>query len=66
MVGIVLHPDAGSATPAGDLVETLHTLGMLTVPAGLNVCRLLPALNTSREDIDECLDILERGIQETF
>jgi acetylornithine aminotransferase/acetylornithine/N-succinyldiaminopimelate aminotransferase len=65
MLGIVLHPGV-SDTPAADLVEALHQRGMLTVPAGANVCRLLPALNTTKDDIDECLSILDGAISETF
>ena len=50
--------------PAGKLVPDLHDLGMLTVPAGTNVVRLLPALNTSWEELEEALQILERGVAE--
>jgi acetylornithine aminotransferase/acetylornithine/N-succinyldiaminopimelate aminotransferase len=63
MLGIVLKSNA-SDTPAADLVEALHQRGMLTVPAGTNVCRLLPALNTNKADIDECLAILKDAVQQ--
>jgi acetylornithine/succinyldiaminopimelate/putrescine aminotransferase len=36
---------------------------MLTVPAGTSVVRLLPALNTTKADVDECIDILEKCVQ---
>ena len=57
MVGIVLKEHV-----AGEFVEHLHRLGMLTVPAGTNVCRLLPALNTTVGEVDECLEMLDRGL----
>jgi acetylornithine/N-succinyldiaminopimelate aminotransferase len=59
MVGIVLD----ESLVAGDLVEHLHQHGMLTVPAGTSVVRLLPALNTTKADVDECIDILEKCVQ---
>ena len=72
MVGLLLHPlpaaeggDGGAPpAPAGALVEKLHDLGLLTVPAGTDVVRLLPALNTTAEDVEECLELLERGVSE--
>jgi acetylornithine aminotransferase/acetylornithine/N-succinyldiaminopimelate aminotransferase len=72
MVGLVLHDGAAGVNaetgdtlaPAGKLVPDLHDLGMLTVPAGTNVVRLLPALNTSWEELEEALQILERGVAE--
>lgn len=71
MVGLVLHDDAAGVdaatgdaiAPAGKLVPDLHALGMLTVPAGLNVVRLLPALNTPWEEMEEALQILEQGVE---
>jgi acetylornithine/N-succinyldiaminopimelate aminotransferase len=65
MLGLVLNPDV-TKTPAADLVEALHQRGMLTVPAGVNVVRLLPALNTPKADIEECLEIIKDGIVGTF
>ena len=59
MVGIVLN----EKYVAGDLVQLLHQHGMLTVPAGERVVRLLPALNTTNSDVDECLGILETCIE---
>lgn len=71
MVGLVLHDDAAGVdaatgdaiAPAGKLVPDLHALGMLTVPAGTNVVRLLPALNTPWDEMEEALRILEQGVE---
>jgi acetylornithine aminotransferase/acetylornithine/N-succinyldiaminopimelate aminotransferase len=40
-------------------VNCLHSAGMLTIPAGVNVLRLLPALNVSPGEIEEGLRIIE-------
>ena len=69
MVGAVLKDDVvahrgdPALAPSGALVAALHERGMLTVPAGTNVVRFLPALNTGKADIDEALDILEEGVK---
>ena len=65
MVGLVLREELGDAS-AGALVEALHQRGMLTVPAGANVCRLLPALNTTMGEIDECLMLIDDAVEKTF
>jgi len=41
------------------LVNLLHAAGMLTIPAGANVIRLLPPLNLQRSEADEGVRILE-------
>jgi predicted acetylornithine/succinylornithine family transaminase len=63
MIGIELNPAApgfarGDKTPAIQAVEQLHAAGLLTVPAGTAVIRLLPALNVSRADAEEGLAVL--------
>jgi acetylornithine/N-succinyldiaminopimelate aminotransferase len=41
-------------------VDRLHDAGVLTVPAGTGVVRLLPALNLTRADAERGLDIIAR------
>jgi acetylornithine/N-succinyldiaminopimelate aminotransferase len=65
MIGIELAADI--ATLAGDPAKTqavrfvnlLHTAGLLTIPAGTNVIRLLPALNLRQGEAEEGLRIIE-------
>ncbi len=40
-------------------VNRLHEAGLLTIPAGTNIVRLLPALNLPRIDAGEGLDLIE-------
>ena len=46
--------------PAGDVVVAFQKEGMLTVPAGDNVARLLPPLNIDESHINEAMDIINR------
>ena len=46
------------------IVERLHAAGLLTIPAGARVFRLLPPLNISKQDADEGLAIIESVIKE--
>ena len=46
--------------PAGDVVVAFQKAGMLTVPAGDNVARLLPPLNIEESHIDEAIGIIDR------
>lgn len=65
MIGIELAenipnlPGDTAKTQAVRVVNLLHAAGMLTVPAGTNVIRLLPALNLSRGEAEEGLRIIE-------
>jgi acetylornithine/N-succinyldiaminopimelate aminotransferase len=65
MVGIELTervpnlPGDSSKTQAVRFVQLLHAAGVLTIPAGAQVVRLLPALNLRREEADEGLRIIE-------
>lgn len=45
---------------AAELVKKLHERGLLTVPAGNSVIRLLPALNLSKGEAEEGLRIIEK------
>lgn len=44
-----------SQAAANDIVKLLHTYGVLTIPAGSSVVRLLPALNIKRNELEEGL-----------
>lgn len=57
MQGLVLH-----RPQAGLLVERLHAEGLLAVPAGKNVVRLVPPLVVSDQEIDEALDLIGRAL----
>jgi len=46
--------------PAGDVVVAFQKEGMLRVPAGDNVARLLPPLNIDESHINEAMDIIDR------
>ncbi len=55
MIGLELEPDApgfaeSAKSPAMQTVERLHSAGLLTVPAGTAVVRLLPALNLTNTE----------------
>lgn len=51
-----------SEVPASEVVKRLHEHGLLTIPAGNSVVRLLPALNLKRSEAEEGL----RGIEEAL
>ena len=65
MIGIELAANIpnlpGDATKpqAVRFVNLLHAAGLLTIPAGLNVIRLLPALNLRESEAEEGLGIIE-------
>jgi acetylornithine aminotransferase/acetylornithine/N-succinyldiaminopimelate aminotransferase len=65
ILGIELAPDIPALAVEGKLPSLLFTIraqeaGLLVVPAGANVIRLLPALNLTRAEAEEGLGILER------
>jgi acetylornithine/N-succinyldiaminopimelate aminotransferase len=69
MIGVELAESiaafANSKQPASvQIVERLHDAGLLTIPAGARVFRLLPPLNISKTDADEGLSIIEGVIKE--
>jgi len=65
MIGIELAENirnlSGDATKtqAVRFVNLLHAAGLLTIPAGANVIRLLPALNLTKSEAEEGLKIIE-------
>ena len=69
MIGVELNPAAPAfaereKTPALQVVERLHAAGLLTVPAGIAVIRLLPALNLSRAEAEEGLAAIARVVED--
>lgn len=50
---------ASDKAAAMQLVNKLHEAGLLTVPAGTQIVRLLPALNLTRNEAEEGLQIIE-------
>ena len=52
-------PGESHQTQAVRFVNLLHSAGLLTVPAGANVLRLLPALNLRMGEAEEGLKIIE-------
>ncbi len=50
---------------AGAVVKRLRDLGLLTVPAGSNVVRLLPPLTVSEQEIERAVGILRTGLPAT-
>ena len=64
MIGLEFRADApgfraSEKAPALQVVERLHAAGVLTVPAGTAVIRLLPALNVTRPEAMEGLRAIE-------
>jgi acetylornithine/succinyldiaminopimelate/putrescine aminotransferase len=69
MIGLEFRADAPGfsgteKTPALQVVERLHTAGVLTVPAETAVIRLLPALNLARSEAMEGLHAIEAVVAE--
>ena len=57
MLGLRLHPDHA----AGDLVSAAREAGLLTVPAGDNVVRLVPPLIIGDAEVETALAMIDRG-----
>ena len=56
---------AGSEkTSALQFVNRLHDAGVLTIPSGNNIARLLPALNLTRSDAVEGIGIIESVVKQ--
>jgi acetylornithine/N-succinyldiaminopimelate aminotransferase len=55
---------ASEKAPSLQVVERLHAAGVLTVPAGTAVIRLLPALNLTRSEAMEGLHAIEAVVAE--
>jgi acetylornithine/succinyldiaminopimelate/putrescine aminotransferase len=65
LIGFELTPDIRNLpgeptkTQAVRFVNLLHAAGLLTIPAGAQVLRLLPALNLRQTEAEEGLKIIE-------
>jgi acetylornithine aminotransferase/acetylornithine/N-succinyldiaminopimelate aminotransferase len=64
MIGLELAPKipafaAGEKSPAIQFINLLHEAGVLAVPSGAQVVRLLPALNLRPEEAAEGIGIIE-------
>ena len=69
MIGLEFRADApgfakSEKAAALQVVEKLHAAGVLTVPAGTSVIRLLPALNITRPEAVEGLHAIEQVVAE--
>jgi acetylornithine aminotransferase/acetylornithine/N-succinyldiaminopimelate aminotransferase len=69
MIGLEFRPDAPGfrateKAAALQVVERLHQAGVLTIPAGTSVIRLLPALNLTRPEAMEGLRAIEAVVAE--
>lgn len=64
MIGFELNTESGAfassdKAPSIQVVNSLHDAGMLTIPAGTNVVRLLPPLNIKSNEAEESIEIIE-------
>jgi 4-aminobutyrate aminotransferase len=68
MIGVEFVLDKKTKEPAHDLVEDINQRGfqkgLLLLPCGVSTIRLSPALNITRDVVDEALDIFEEAITE--
>ena len=67
MLGVEFAPDIPALTIEGQtaatiLVNKFHQAGLLLIPAGSHVVRLLPPLNLRRAEAEEGLTIFERVV----
>jgi acetylornithine aminotransferase len=59
---IVKLPGDTAKPQAARFVNVLHAAGLLTIPAGTQVIRLLPALNLRPSEAEEGLKIIESAV----
>ncbi|MGJ8673562.1 aspartate aminotransferase family protein [Rubritalea sp.] len=68
MLGFALNPEAiknaEGITPALTLVLKLTEKGLLTVPAGAETLRWLPALNVTEDEVAQALELLKKALDE--
>jgi len=67
MIGIELEPNIRAfanqeKTPAICFVNQLHAAGVITIPSGQHVTRLLPPLNLRRTEAEEGLKLIEAAV----
>lgn len=53
----------GEKSAAMQMVNRLHDVGLLTIPAGNQVVRLLPALNLGRAQAEEGMQLIEAAVR---
>ncbi len=70
MIGLELQPKesipalaTGEKTASLQFVNRLHEAGVLTIPAGTQIVRLLPALNLKRHEAEEGLALIEQVVR---
>jgi len=68
MIGLELEENipafaASDKAPATQFINALHQAGLLAIPAGTRVIRLLPALNLSRLEAEEAMGIIENVVR---
>jgi len=54
---------ASDKTASAQMVDLLHKAGLLTIPSGSQVVRLLPPLNLTKEQAAEGLRLIEKVVQ---
>jgi acetylornithine aminotransferase len=59
MIGIQLNQESAP------IISELRSNGLLTLPAGPDVIRLLPPLTVTADEIDEAIAIIEKTIKHT-
>ncbi|HJW84072.1 MAG TPA: acetyl ornithine aminotransferase family protein [Anaerolineae bacterium] len=68
MIGVEFVLDKQTKEPAHDLAEDItqrgFQKGLLLLPAGVSTIRLSPALNITKDIVDEALEIFEEAISE--
>ena len=45
-----------------EVLSTLRSKGLIALPAGENVIRLLPPLNITKAEVDQAVDLLEKTL----
>jgi len=68
MIGFELATDLPAFTasdkPASiQFVNRLHAMGLMTIPSGASVVRLLPSLNLTKSDAEEGLTLIEQAVK---
>jgi acetylornithine/N-succinyldiaminopimelate aminotransferase len=68
MIGFELATDLpalkASDKPASiQFVNRLHAMGLMTIPSGASVVRLLPSLNLTKSDAEEGLTLIEQAVK---
>jgi acetylornithine/succinyldiaminopimelate/putrescine aminotransferase len=54
---------AGTRPASLQCVDRLHEAGLLTIPSGTQIVRLLPALNLPRAQAEEGMEIIRKVVR---